>query len=50
MEKDRLNEHSFTGPKKPRGRGGAKKSLDLIEAMYAIAKAAQSVLTGWVGQ
>jgi hypothetical protein len=44
-----LTEYFETSPKKPRGRGRAKKSLDLIEAMYAIAEAAQPITGRGVG-
>jgi hypothetical protein len=36
-----MTEHSRTGTKK--GRGKAQRSLDLIEAMYAKAEAAQPI-------
>jgi hypothetical protein len=42
-------EHFETCSKKPRGRGPAKKSLDLIEAMYTIAEAAQPITGRGVG-
>lgn len=38
-----------TGPKKPRGRGMARESLRLIEAMRTIAKAAQPITGRGVG-
>jgi hypothetical protein len=38
-----------TGSKIPRGRGRAKKTLDLIEAMYAITEAAQPITGRGVG-
>jgi hypothetical protein len=43
------SEHFQTGSKIVRGRGRAQKSLDLIEAMYAIAEAAQPITGRGVG-
>ena len=42
-----MTEHFGTGTKK--GRGMAQQSLDLIDAMYAIAKAAQPITGRGVG-
>ena len=42
-----MSEHFGTGTKK--GRGMAQQSLDLIEAMHAIAKAAQPITGRGVG-
>ena len=42
-----MTEHFGTGTKK--GRGKAQRSLDLIEAMYAVAKAAQPITGRGVG-
>jgi hypothetical protein len=41
--------YSGTGSKKPRGRGMARASLDLIDAMYVIAQAAQPITGRGVG-
>jgi hypothetical protein len=41
--------HFETCLKKPRGRGMAKKSLDLIEAMYSAAEAAQPITGRGIG-
>jgi hypothetical protein len=38
-----------TGSKKPRVRGRAQRSLDLIDAMYAAAKAAQPITGRGIG-
>jgi hypothetical protein len=43
------SEHFETGSKKPPGRGMAQRSLDLIEAMAAIAKAAQPITGRGIG-
>lgn len=43
-----MTEHFQTGLKKP-GRGMARASRDLIDAMYAIAKAAQPITGRGVG-
>src|SRR4051795_12348213 len=42
-------EHFETGSKKPRGRGMAQKSLELIEAMAEIAEAAQPITGRGIG-
>jgi hypothetical protein len=44
-----LGEQIETSPKKPRGRGMAKKSLDLIDAMRAVAAEAQPITGRGVG-
>ena len=44
-----MSEQFETGSKIPKGRGRAKKSLDLIEAMYTIAEAAQPITGRGVG-
>lgn len=43
------SEHFETRSKKPHGRGMAQKSLDLIEAMYAAAEAAQPITGRGIG-
>ena len=42
-------EYFGTGSKKPRGRGMAQKSLDLIQAMVEIAEAVQPVTGRGIG-
>jgi hypothetical protein len=44
-----MTEQIDTSLKKPRGRGQAKKSLDLIEAMHSIVEAAQPITGRGVG-
>jgi hypothetical protein len=44
-----MTEYFETGSKKGRGRGMAQRSLDLIEAMYAVAEAAQPITGRGVG-
>ena len=44
-----MTEHFDTCSKKPPGRGMGQKSLDLIEAMYAIAEAAEPITGRGVG-
>jgi hypothetical protein len=44
-----MTEHFDTGSKKPRGRGPARKSLGLIQAMYSIAEAAHPITGRGVG-
>jgi hypothetical protein len=44
-----MTEHFETGSKIPRGRGRAKKSVELIEAMHEIAAAAQPITGRGVG-
>jgi hypothetical protein len=44
-----MTEYFQTGSKKPRGRGMAQRSLDLIEAMYAAAEAAHPITGRGIG-
>jgi hypothetical protein len=44
-----MSEQNGTSPKKPRGRGPAKKTLDLIEAIKEITEAAQPITGRGVG-
>src|SRR6185437_2379627 len=44
-----ISEHFETGSKKPRGRGRAKKSIELIDAMYSIVEATQPITGRGVG-
>src|ERR1044071_1101384 len=44
-----MTTHFETGSKKVRGRGMARRSLNLIEAMYVAAKAAQPITGRGIG-
>ena len=46
---DDAAEHFGTSPERPRGRGKAQKTLDLIAAMYKIAEAMQPITGRGIG-